>query len=242
MPYSKPFPRIFLPQKNKSIMGADVFSSHPAYIDPKEATSLINSARIIIKDYKDLIDYIEPTNDNELVYSHRIYELLLRTATEFEANCKGILLANGYAKRHFNIEDYYKLNKLMKLDKYELTTQLWSPEKTFCPLSEWSTGHSLKWYRAYNNVKHNRYTNFYEATLENLFNGLCCLVTILAAQIPQCIGYLDGSGLIMTADNDNEIIINNFTIKYPLFADADKYEFDWGTLKNDLQPFDLYAF
>ena len=95
MPYSKPFPRIFLPQKNKSIMEADDFSSHPSYIDKRESTSLINAARIIIKDYKDLIDYIEPTNENKLVYSHRIYELLLRTATEVEANCKGILWANG---------------------------------------------------------------------------------------------------------------------------------------------------
>ena len=32
-----------------------------------------------------MIDYIEPTNENKFVYSHRIYELLLRTATEFEA-------------------------------------------------------------------------------------------------------------------------------------------------------------
>ena len=50
MPYSKPFPRIFLPQKNKSIMEADDFSSHPSYIDKRESTSLINAARIIIKD------------------------------------------------------------------------------------------------------------------------------------------------------------------------------------------------
>ena len=224
-------------------MEADDFLSHPSYIDKKESTSLINSARIIIKDYENLMDYIEPTNDNKSVYSHRIYELLLRTATEFEANCKGILLANGYAtRRYFNIEDYYKLNTLMKLDKYELTTQLWSPEKTFYPLYEWSSGHSLRWYQAYNNVKHNRFTNFHEATLENLFNGLCCLVTILAAQFPKSIGYLDGSGIIMTADNATEILINNFGIKYPLFTDNEKYEFDWDALKNDLQPFNLYTF
>lgn len=243
MPYSKPFPRIFLPQKNKSIMETDDFSSHPSYIDKRESTSLINAARIIIKDYKDLIDYIEPTNENKFVYSHRIYELLLRTATEFEANCKGILLANGYAiRRHFNIEDYHRLNVLMKLNQYELTTQLWSPEKTISPLSEWRLGYSLRWYQAYNNVKHNRYTNFHEATLENLFNGICCLITILAAQFTKSIGYLDGSGIIMTTDNDNEILISDFAIKYPLFTDDEKYEFDWDTLKNDLQPFNLHTF
>ena len=198
MPYSKPFPRIFLPQKNKSIMEADDFSSHPSYIDKRESTSLINAARIIIKDYKDLIDYIEPTNENKLVYSHRIYAI----------------------RRHFNIEDYHRLNVLMKLNQYELTTQLWSPEKTISPLSEWGLGHTLRWYQAYNNVKHNRYTNFHEATLENLFNGICCLITILAAQFPKSIGYLDGSGIIMTADNDNEILISDFAIKYPLFTEV----------------------
>lgn len=65
----------------------------------------------------------------------------------------------------------------------------------------------------HNNVKHNRYTNIHEATLENLFNGICCLITILAAQFPKSIGYLDGSGIIMTADN--EILISDFTIKSP---------------------------
>lgn len=130
----------------------------------------------------------------------------------------------------------------MKLDQYELTTQLWSPEKTISPLSEWRLGYSLRWYQAYNNVKHNRYTNFHEATLENLFNGICCLITILAAQFTKSIGYLDGSGIIMTTDNDNEILISDFAIKYPLFTDDEKYEFDWDTLKNDLQPFNLHTF
>ena len=46
----------------------------------------------------------------------------------------------------------------------------------------------------------------------------------------------------MTADNDNEILISDFAIKYPLFTDDEKYEFDWDTLKNDLQPFNLHAF
>lgn len=56
--------------------------------------------------------YIEPSDDNKDTYSHRIYELYLRTCTEFEANAKFILKSNGYnnAKR---ILDYWKLNKAM---------------------------------------------------------------------------------------------------------------------------------
>ena len=49
-----------------------------------------------MRDLNEIFDFVEPSNDNTSVYSHRIYELLLRAATEFESNCKGILKANGY--------------------------------------------------------------------------------------------------------------------------------------------------
>lgn len=164
MSYSKPFPRIFLQLKRETVIDSSDFVQDARYANSDEAKSLNNAARIIVKDFKELIDYVEPTDANQLVYSHRIYELLLRAATEFEANSKGVLKANGYVKvdDSLNIVDYYKLNAVMKLDRYEIETSLWMPPKKFVPLKEWRNGFSLAWYKAYNATKHNRYHNFNE--------------------------------------------------------------------------------
>lgn len=245
MSYTNPFPRIFLQLKGKTVIASRDFVQDSSYVNSAEAKSLINAARIIVKDFKELTDYVEPTDANQSVYSHRIYELLLRTATEFEANCKGILKANGYVKAgdSLNIVDYHKLNAIMKLDRYEIETDLWIPTKKIVPLKEWGSGFSLRWYKAYNATKHNRYYNFNQATLSNLFDGICSLVVILAAQFPIDIGYVGGSGFIATSDdNDQELILNDFTITYPTLSDAENYDFDWSVLSKSPQPFSSYKF
>lgn len=220
------------------------YLSDPRFVSNQESDSLINAARIIIKDFKDLIDYVEPVDANKSVFSHRIYELLLRTATEFEANCKGILLANNYTastKDHYTINDYYKINQIMELDKYIVSTQLWNPEKKFSPLSQWALNASLDWYKAYNKVKHNRYSNFQAASLDNLFTGICSLVVILAAQFPNKIGQIGASGLTAIL-SVNEIIVGDFTIQYPQFNDHKLYQFNWEVIKTEEQAFDKYVF
>lgn len=243
MTHQKPYPRVFLPRKNKGIMNNQDYLSDPCYIDKQESASYVNAARIIIKDYYDLMDYVEPVDANKAIYSHRIYELLLRTATEFEANCKGILLANGYSKRGMlNITDYHKINSIMRLHEYKVYTPLWSPNKTTNPLSGWKTGPTLSWYQAYNKVKHNRFKNFKDATLENLYNGICSLLVILAAQFPNVIGDITTNGYLFLTDDDNSISFGGFTINYPVFSDADKYDFDWNTLKLTPSPFAHYSF
>ena len=210
------------------------------YVDNREASSLINAAALIIDDYMSLCEYIEPVNKN--TYSHRTYELLLRVATEFEANCKGILEANGYnVSCHVDIKDYCKLNQVMLLDQYKIKTSLWSLEQTLMPLSEWSTGHSLTWYNFYNDSKHNRFSNFDKASFENVFKGICSLVVLLAAQFPFMVGRISGrSNLIFTTDEPNTLLTSDFSIEFPTRQDSQKYSFDWNTLKCDALPFDKY--
>ncbi len=243
MSHSKPYPRIFLPRKNRSIMDNDDYLSDSRYIDKQESASFINAARIIVKDYYEIMEYVEPVDANKSVFSHRIYELLLRTATEFEAGCKGVLLSNGYPKKdNLNMADYHKISNLMKLDKYEISSQLWSPTKRICPLAEWGSSHALTWFQAYNQAKHNRYQSFNKASLEHLYQGICSLIVILAAQFPNSIGYISSSGLSFTTDNDDELLTEVFTIKYPHFTDDEKYDFDWTALKTTSTPFALYSF
>ena len=65
MSYKKPFPRVFLPSVNKSILEEVDYLLDARYVEKQESSSLVNAGRIIIKDYRELIDYIEPTDDNK---------------------------------------------------------------------------------------------------------------------------------------------------------------------------------
>lgn len=241
---TQPYPRIFIPMVNSSVIDPCPYLDDNGYCYISEAMSLINGARIIIQDFIKLSEYIEPIDVNKDVFSHRTYELLLRVATEFEANCKGILKANGYnPNRNLKIQDYYKINSIMKLDEYEISTHLWYPDKTLKPLLEWANGHTLTWYQAYNHSKHNRFTNFKEASLENVFAGICSLVVVLAAQFPNRIGLLDGSNIRMSSDDDdNTLFVGNFTITFPYRGICERCNFDWDTLKTSNTPFQSYKF
>lgn len=240
----QPYPRIFIPMVDDSVIESCPYLCDIRYVDASEAISLLNGARIIIQDFIKLSEYIEPIDANKDVFSHRTYELLLRVATEFEANCKGILNANGYnPNRNLNIQDYHKINAIMKLDEFKINTHLWYPDKTLKPLNEWSQGHTLSWYQAYNHSKHNRFTNFQEASLENVFVGICSLVVILAAQFPDRIGLLDGSNMRMSIeDDDDTIIAGKFSITFPHRGNSERCNFDWGNLKSNNNAFQLYQF
>lgn len=145
--------------------------------------SLIRAYKDLEKDLIELLDYIEPCDNNLETYSHRIYEMFLRACTEFEANSKAILNANGYIKDHYNMTDYYKLNSAMKLNDYVIKISIWEDTpKIFKPFSSWGTGHTLPWYQSYNKVKHNRSENFKYANLENLFLSIAAVQIILYGQ------------------------------------------------------------
>lgn len=239
----KPYPRIFIQQIGESVIEPVLYSTDSRYVEELEKHSLLSAANIIVEDFIRLCEYIEPVDDNKHVFSHRTYELLLRVATEFEANCKGIIEANNYqGGRNLNITDYHKLNSVMLLSEFEVETSLWRPTKRFQPLMEWDESHKLSWYKAYNNSKHNRYANFGEASLENVFNGICSLVALLAAQFPNDIGLLAGDNIRMSSYDAQSIIIKHFTIKYPERSDENKYDFDWEQLNASQNPFESYQF
>ena len=122
MPITRPYHRIWRPVKgydwSDTVISLDDNNEPKVTLDylyddrfanQNVKKSLITATRMILRDLNSLYDYIEPSDDNLGVYSHRIYELLLRTATEFETNCKGILKANGYSKPESDwyIKDYF---------------------------------------------------------------------------------------------------------------------------------------
>lgn len=139
------------------------------------------SYSLLIKDYNELLDFVYPTDSNETTYSHRIYELFLRTATEFENFSKQKLIADKYGKKPslMNIEDYKTLDIKLGLSSLEVGLLYWNPSKKYVkPFDDWRTGYTLNWYSDYNKVKHNRTDNFDKANLGNLTLGLAGLFLV----------------------------------------------------------------
>jgi len=211
----------------------------------------VRAYRLLEEDLILIFDYIDPTDSNASTHSHRIYQLLLRACTEFEANAKEILEANGYTKpRPLNITDYYKLEAACRLSEYGVMTPAWSgPRRIFEPFKEWQNTAEykpLKWYRAYNASKHNRTSSFSSANFENMINAVASVLIVLFAQYhTQAFDPYHHVGMYHQDDNDGFLSHSNalLHIRMPYgWTNEEKYDFDWQQLKNESNPFQDYQF
>jgi len=244
MGINKPYFRIYRPG-----------SLYPFISDSRNVDNMypyIRAFRLLEEDLKQLFTYVEPTDANKGVFSHRLYELLLRASTEFETNAMQILAMNGYTKEkgsNFNIKDYFKINQATKLSDYSVTCELWQPTREFKPFQEWSNAHPLSWYQAYNDVKHNRSSEFSKASLENVMNAITGVLAILYAQFdyfaitgPMAIGAWYE---VIVNDGDYTEPINSKSIFHfvrPKWTEDEKYVFNWDEIKNSNDAFAKYPF
>ena len=153
MAVTKPYYRIYRPGLRRDTFNnpTEGYDRDELYLPAAERRSMIMAARLIIDDFERLFEFIEPHTSNENVFSHRIYELLLRTCTEVESCCKGILLANGHAAN--NMSDYNKLEQSTHLSSYTVEYSNWLPAKyTVQPFSTWANNQPLPWYQSYNDI------------------------------------------------------------------------------------------
>jgi len=218
-------------------------------MDPEYAPDrieLIRAYSIIERDLVRLFEHIEPANANLKTYSHRLYELLLRASTEFEANCKGVLEANGYnCSKDLSIRDYYKTNAASRLSEYEVRVSVWrGTPRVFRPLGDWSTGQSLTWYQEYNSVKHDRSRCFEAANLENVLSAVAGVLAVLFSQFHTlCFRAHAHVGLYHVDDGWFSHEDSIFAVKAPTTWTADEfYGFDWSTLRKQVDRFAKYPF
>jgi len=207
--------------------------------------SLIHAFKIIEKDLKNLFEFIEPSEKNEEVFSHRLYELFLRCATEFETNCKQILLANGYPDGNMNITDYYKINNANKLSDYEVRLNIWHPEpKIIKPFDKWNSGHSLAWYQDYNDVKHDRSRKFELANLSNVLKASASLLAVLFSQFETEVFDAYSDSYHHSTDDGFYYIDNNiFMVKpYSAWSEEESYSFSSGDIRESTDFFQEYPF
>lgn len=214
-----------------------------------DRSTLVRAYHIMETDLIELFDHIEPCDDNLSTYSHRTYELLLRASTEFEANCKSILTANGYTAppgRDLNITDYHKINRAARLSEYRVTLDAWNPKrKVFEPFKDWNSGATLGWYKSYNTVKHNRSAEFRKANLETVMASVTGLLVILFSQfyINAFDPYRQIEGYSIDDDGAIGVDLSIFQVIPPsTWASDELYDFNWDMVRNSPDPFVQFPF
>jgi len=138
---------------------------------------------------EDLSTYIELNKDNFFAYGHKIRELLIISCTEVEYLMKKLLIDNNYQflGNNSGTREYFNCRDILKLNEYTIETRKYTDLKVFSPFANWTnennqTSSSLPWYKAYNNVKHDRGGNFTQANLENLMDAVAAIHILLEAQ------------------------------------------------------------
>lgn len=137
----------------------------------------------IERDFEIITRYIEPAEQNNEVYSIELARIIMTATQEVDCVLKVIceLLQNGSNPR--NINDYRAVVKsdlpeliqeVVYLPKYGMQSQPWINwnEEENNPL----------WWKANNNIKHDRLSNFNNATLKNAYNSVGGLLI--------CVNYL----------------------------------------------------
>lgn len=213
--------------------------------DPRYATDpqhYIRAFMLIQKDLLTLFDYVEPSDNNLKTHSHRIVELLFRTCVEVEANFKAILYDNGYkSDRDLNMKDYRKLETTHLLSSYLIKLPCWRGKfDCFTPFASFAEDKSPQWYKAYNDVKHDRSKHFMHASFGNLVESVCGLVALLSSQFHcedfSLIDYFVSEAGI--GDGYESAIGSYFWVKFPVgWNDSEKYDFIWPQMDEKKRKF-----
>lgn len=246
MPIDRPFVRT----ARQFLAGSYDRAAKTAYTeDPRfavEPEHYIRSFQILLKDLRDLFDYVEPADINESCYSYRIHALLLRTCVEVEANCKAILQENGYqSSGNLTMNDYKKIDATHRLSSFKIVVPHWSGKHSVrTPFAAWKTAGSLPWYGAYNAAKHDRHNAFERATFLHLVDAFSGLLALLSAQFigndfTGDVQWVRGS----SADGTKRGIGGFFRVRYPDdWPDDECYDFDWTTLSAQPDAFNKFDY
>lgn len=251
MPEAKPFRRTcrqFI-DGTYADSGKWMYILHPKFaLEPEH---YIRAFTLIQKDLFNLFDYIEPSDKNLECYSYRIHELHMRTCIEIEANFKAILRENGYVeprRPHWTMDYYKNLEATHFLSAYEIKFPVWRGNSNArMPFAPWATGGVLPWYQAYNDAKHDRHEKFRQANFGHLLDAICGLVVILSAQFytqdfSPAAPSLALSGMGGPPSGYESAIGGYFHVRFPTnLPAADRYDFDWQSMKQNPDPFQTLA-
>jgi hypothetical protein len=129
---------------------------------------------------------VQSTPDTFIAFGHDIRNLLILACTEVESHWRGVLVANGVKGDRFTTREYVALKEAMRLDEYDVAFPNYPWLAPVKPFAGWggtgSPTRELKWYDAYNAVKHNREAEFERATLGHAFDAVSACAIMMVAQ------------------------------------------------------------
>ncbi|MEO1027729.1 MAG: hypothetical protein AAFX02_01610 [Pseudomonadota bacterium] len=165
----------------------------------EQVASSIGQILSLLSQISDLCRVIEPVPENLGAYGHAIRECILIASMEVESHCKAVLRANGFEKSKLSTRDYHLVSTPMKLREYGLRFNRYPMLGSLAPFAGWEAEkptQSLKFYNAYNLIKHDRENCFQEATLENAFEAVAACVILVVAQFGMVETFRMNRGLV----------------------------------------------
>ena len=186
-------------------------------------------------DLQEILEYIEPCNENFQTFGPKLAKLLLSAGSEIDVAFKDLIKIrdpkalsahdtnanmNLYRKfAHDNLRrEFYAVEIGIARSQYACT-----PWDTWWDFSEEGDpipkDNALPWWTAYNNVKHHRTENYNQATLGNVLEAMAALFMLIGSiaraekrfdgyRIPKILLYCDSSlGRIWTSRFEDGAII-----------------------------------
>ncbi len=123
--------------------------------------------------------YLEPTEHNFNAHSIELSRILLVAASEIDVVAKMMCVKIDENSKANNMDQYRK--EILLNDSRIADTHVHVPRYrlSFKPWEEWAKGKNPQWWKAYNNVKHQRHIHFAEANLNNSLNAVAGLFVLL---------------------------------------------------------------
>mgnify|MGYP000864741260 FL=1 len=116
--------------------------------------------------------YIEFSESNYRTYSIELVRLLLAASSEVDVVIKGVCKYLDQEAQAENINDYRAIIKRELPEFTEESVEIPRFNLTLQPWSKWQQNRSPRWWKSYNNVKHERNEHFSEANLKNTLNAM----------------------------------------------------------------------
>lgn len=173
----------------------DLNNDKPAYkayadlviTNVSEYFNVLNQLEILLDDLISLFKVVAPQKENIKTFGHEIRNIIMLSCSEVDAMMMNILRKNEVKSkgRHYNTNDYVQLIRPLRLKDYVLKIKKFDNLGCFQPFIKWSVRNpstSLKWYYAYNLIKHDRSLNFHKANIYNALNSVMALAIVIISQ------------------------------------------------------------
>lgn len=137
----------------------------------------------IVQDLENLSRYVDFSEHNSQTYSIELVRLLLSICSEVDVVCKVLcrpFVSSG--KKPGKIDEYRKVLIAQYPQLPDIVVSASKHSLSFRPWESWNKSINPDWWRAYNDVKHERDSFYHQATLWNVLmaaSGLCVLVGYL---------------------------------------------------------------